>query len=239
MMLLRGYWHPTDGKWASWHTIKEGDLVALNYRGKDGTDFRFRPWRVHFVTRRQDSASVIVRPLDAVDSHQDLSFKIGPNTAGVSILPEHYSVCAVCGDLQPCREQMIQREVSRDAERAQRYETPGVCPSCGEVVTVRQKSITFPRNLYVPLGDEVTFHLRHRCLQYAIEYDRILASLDKRDPILSCTGTLVHHLDGEYTCSNPACPGSQVSHKNFTECYVLTHGCWRLECHALGARPHA
>ncbi|WP_139179959.1 hypothetical protein [Gordonia westfalica] len=52
----------------------------------------------------------------------------------------------------------------------ERYGTPGVCPSCQEPVTRRQRVITFERNLY-GLGT-VTFHLREKCRHAAFEYDR-------------------------------------------------------------------
>ncbi|AOE44342.1 hypothetical protein SEA_EYRE_62 [Gordonia phage Eyre] len=101
-------------------------------------------------------------------------------------MDDHYPICGVCRDLMPCQHVVIDTIADHSGKTFDRYNTPGVCPSCCEPVTHRQRSITFDRNLYA-LGP-VTFHLRKTCRPEANDYDRA-----------------VHHEDGRYELT---CPGS-------------------------------
>jgi hypothetical protein len=85
---------------------------------------------------------------------------------------EHYPVCAACGEPTPCRDRLNKRAAEQAMADMSRYEQPGVCPSCGELVTTRQKSQTFPENLELPGGPPVTFHVgRRECRWAASKYE--------------------------------------------------------------------
>jgi len=100
------------------------------------------------------------------------------------VLPEHYAVCHRCGDLPPCREAVVDRQVAEatkvmDQAMALR---PGDCHACGEPVTGRHKAISFPGpNLIRPdlPNGTVVFHGRHgECGNSAYRYDERWAAAE-------------------------------------------------------------
>lgn len=139
----------------------------------------------------------------------------------------HYPICGACAEPTPCREREAAQEARRQAERMARFDTPGVCPSCGEPVTARQKSRTFAENVVVPLGPPVTFHTRARCHADLLDYEDVWVAADpghrvsSRPPV--CPGTeIIHPGTGVYDCSLGArCPGvthPRVVHRSMTAC---------------------
>jgi len=74
-------------------------------------------------------------------------------------------LCSCHGHPWPCLEAEQQRYAEAElakAEKALRV-LPGCCPACGEVVTHRQKSITFGGpNVSNPLAEGPTYHLRRK-----------------------------------------------------------------------------
>lgn len=98
------------------------------------------------------------------------------------ILPEHYSVCRVCGELPPCRH--VETEATVDtamAETERLMAIPhGACLGCGKAISSRMKSIRFPGpNLWRPDWgtDTAVFHLRdqdrdHSCTNATWRYKR-------------------------------------------------------------------
>lgn len=154
-----GYWLPD----AVDHTKprpEPGDIVA-------GNDFK--PWRVIDVTdgvphRDNPEVDYIVyrlRPVGADDNKRDIH-------RGWVYGGPHYGLCVDCCELTPCRALMAARVAQRSAARMARYETPGVCPHCQEIVTHRQERETFP-NVVVPGGAPVTFHAGRRGCRSAME----------------------------------------------------------------------
>lgn len=149
---------------------------------------------------------------------------------------EHYPICASCHEPLPCREKSAEQVAAGAMREMARYETPGVCPGCGEVVTGRQKAHTFQQNLHVLAGPPVTFHTGRRGCRYeAAEYERKLL---KQDPahrrVLSCTGHVTNHNDGTYDCTAlNECPGPQADHESYGVCRCP-------DCHTrgrFGCRP--
>lgn len=132
--------------------------------------------------------------------------------------PEHFPVCARCRELMPCQHAVIDRIATHSAEEMERFSDPSVCPACREPITLRQKTITFDRNLH-GFGT-VTFHLRKKCAGAARVYDRDVhredgdfqlicpgafrSGVDENgQPVAYCTelhcrGTERHHLRGAY-----------------------------------------
>lgn len=128
--------------------------------------------------------------------------------------PEHYPVCACCGDPMPCRAETGRRMAEQAIAKMGRYDQPGVCPACEQPLTARQKFLTFDDNVEVPAGPPVTFHLRGKCIGDAAAYERRwAAAAPGRRRTLSCDGDIVNHNDGTYECTAlDACPGAGVAH---------------------------
>lgn len=176
-----GYWLP-DAVDRTKHLPEPGDIVA-------GTNFK--PWLVVDVTEgvpHRDNPGVDytvyqLRPVEADDNKRDIHR--GWVYGGPTVLIEHYGLCVDCGELTPCRAVMAARVAKRSADRMARYETPGVCPRCLEVVTHRQKRETFP-NFVVPGGAPVTFHAGRRKCRYAME--RYRDQVGQQEPQLRLDG---------------------------------------------------
>lgn len=83
---------------------------------------------------------------------------------------EHYPVCASCSEPLPCRETERRRLAEQELRQAEAWQRPGVCPACGQPVTTKQDSMTFP-NVKVPGGPLLTFHIgRQACRSAARDY---------------------------------------------------------------------
>lgn len=155
------------------------------------------------------------------------------------VLPEHYAVCAVCGDLAPCSGHSAEVTAARAVEKAEKDMAvlPGCCPACGEPITQRQATIDYPGpNLLNPLAlPDVRFHTRQRCLSSAADYEEKWVAVD---PVirprslltLRCSGSVIVHADGTGECHGAEdCPSIYARHRHYSACYVQTHGCGR-EC---------
>ena len=155
-------------------------------------------------------------------------------------LPEHYSVCRLCGELPPCREVHTETVMADAAQKMDAVMSilPGCCHACREPVTRRQKTIRFEgANLIRPdLPDgSAIFHLRESCHYSAQRYDARWAVADPaRRRKLYCEGRGRHHYDGSFDCTDPECPGKPptVGHRS-EEWHTLdgtrrgyTSGCW-------------
>jgi hypothetical protein len=225
---MRSYWWPNGANADSGRKRPNvGDIVAHDFRPwrvmdvrdsplQDGEPTYYQPYMLHLRPAHLDTWQTAMNE----DKHGRVVSHRWP------ILDEHYPVCVKCGDLTPCREVTADKTAAASIERASRYETAGVCPACEEVVTHRQKSITWQQNMVAILGPPVTFHLRSKCWHSAWDYERSLLAQDpnvKRR--LHCGGHLTNHGDGTYECSNGVeCPGPSTWHQSMRVC----------ECH----RPH-
>jgi hypothetical protein len=139
---------------------------------------------------------------------------------GWFILYEHHAVCASCGELAPCREYIAARDQDYAAAKArEKMERdlnilPGCCWSCGEVITQRQKHISFEgENVDLPGGPPVHFHLREKCQGEARTYEKRWAALDPRRRLrLSCLGKVIYHVDGFECTEGALCSGEDAYH---------------------------
>lgn len=100
--------------------------------------------------------------------HEKLLHLIGPASHSWNILPEHYMICAACGELPPCRDEEAERYADHQAAQAEVLMDipPGHCLGCGEFITSRQQTTRFPGpNLWRPdLPDHsAVFHARNEC----------------------------------------------------------------------------
>lgn len=231
---MRERWHPTEGR--NVYNLAElaaGDVVAVDYHG-----FRHKPWRIYEIKPRDDDwFDAILRPdgaeFDFAKHNQTIGIR---RHAPIFRLPEHYGLCHTCGEISPCSEVWTADVSQRHVEQDARFEVEGICPSCQEPVTRRQKSHRFEENLRVPLGPPVTFHARSKCAGGAVDYDRTVAATTGREPRLSCEGMLTRHLDHCEECTNVTCPSPTVRHRSFAMCYVLNAKCNRPECWAINSK---
>lgn len=180
---------------------------------------------------------IVVRPIDVTSTDvrardHDKHFRVGgERTATLYLYTDtHYPICAECHEPLPCRDQMAEQVSTKAAEQMVRYEVPGVCPACSEVVTHRQRSQTWPDNAVIPGGPPITFHLRGKCHYEAVRYEKQWAALDpdRRRMVLSCEGHVTNHNDGTYQCTElTECPGPTAHHPSHTICRCP-------DCHARG-----
>lgn len=191
---------------------------------------------------RHIPVTVVVRPVRITSDDpraRDHDIHLRPRNSYTTwhVYPdEHYPICASCLEPLPCREKSAERIAEREINHMSRYETPGVCPACEEVVSARQKAHTFQQNLHVLGGPPVTFHVGRRGCRYdAAEYERKLIASDSSVPrVLSCAGHLTNHNDGTYDCTAlNECPGPLADHPSYSTCRCP-------DCHAggrFGCRP--
>jgi hypothetical protein len=150
------------------------------------------------------------------------------------LMPEHWAVCASCGDPYPCLGKHGEREAQTARAEMERLLAilPGCCWSCGKPITARQRSATFDgENLLMPGGPPPAFHTarsaQHQqvsCLGSAVEYERrwIAQDPERRTRRLSCDGTRFwHQAQGAPSeCSEQACPGAEAVHHQSGQCWT-------------------
>lgn len=182
---------------------------------------------------------------DPDDRDQHKAFRIGGGTwwGRYRRLPTypggaHFPACPTCHEPFPCRDQHGARIAGTHLARMARYETAGVCPSCQEPVTARQKSMTWEDNIEVIAGPPVTFHAgRASCRYAAAQYEKkwVAADPNRRKATLSCPGTVTNHGNRMYHCTEGVdCPGPAAEHRAYTTCGDPEH--WpdparRPQCH--------
>lgn len=249
-MSLPYRWHPVGAKDKKRPEV--GDLVAHDHRVWRVMSVRLRAevdwsdedrtrvsWYVEPYRSQHLPAAMILRPIEVTSDDprsrdHDKAYRLGGAASWYSwpVFPnEHYPVCAQCHEPVPCRDQMAETLSHKASERMSRYEMAGVCPSCGEVVTRRQQSLTWPDNAEVPGGPPVTFHMRRQCRGSAHDYEKRWVAMDPnaRRAKLSCPGHVTNHNDGTYECSELVmCPGPTAYHQSLSTCRCP-------DCHARGA----
>lgn len=232
------HWFPLGAR-TVYRAPAPGDVIAYDHQA----------WRVVEVRERPAEDGIArtaarVRPVALVD-HPDpvKAARKDRHLAGWSWSvypdPEHYPVCACCGEPCPCRIEVGRQVAEREIRQMGLYDAPGVCPACKNPVTDRQRSIGFTENLVMPGGPPVVFHLRKQCRDAAMTYEQRWAAQDPdtRRCTLSCTGTVTNHNDGTYDCTaSIECPGPAAYHTTYQPCSCV-------DCHSqpgtrgAGARP--
>ncbi|AKU15765.1 hypothetical protein VV02_07705 [Luteipulveratus mongoliensis] len=178
---------------------------------------------------------VIVTPVKGGDEHM---MTVEPwHFITWHVLPEHYAICAECGEPAPCIGHLSAVEAAREIERAsEAMELPdGFCPACREPITHRQKVFRFAgENLLNPLGSPmVRFHQRTKCRGAAAAYEEkwVAADASRERSLLTlrCEGFVTVHADGSGECHGRNdgidCPNIYARHRMATSCAYLSHGC--------------
>lgn len=139
-----------------------------------------------------------------------------------TVLPEHYAICRLCGDLPPCMHahtEAIVEYATAQMDEAMKI-LPGHCHACYEYVRPRQGSIRFegPNLIRPDLGEgSAVFHTNsdRKCWPAAYDYDKKwAAAVPGRRRKLSCDGMAIHHLDGTFECtSGPGCAFEHLGHQ--------------------------
>lgn len=216
----RGVWRPQAAR-LSYGLPEVGQLLAI----------AFEAWRVVDVIESDDRHDVIVRRESDGEKGKRRGVRVPKGTRKPQwyVLPEHYAICRTCEQVPPCRDEWAASVADDVAKEQARYDMPGICPACREPVTSRQQSVTM-LNVIVPLGADVTFHRRSRCIASAVQYEQRLCAQTGDRLKLSCSGFQVQHLDGLQECAEPECPDPAVHHRGFAMCYVSNVPCVRPEC---------
>jgi hypothetical protein len=249
MRISSDNWYPR-GTRPSYYP-EPGQLLAYDHAVYRVIEVRVKPddqWpeglREQLAGRRQSVRlayapyNVVVRPVrvtgnDPTARNHDMHLsKPGGRMVAWDIYPnEHYPICGACLEPLPCRHEHARHVAEQQMQQLSRYEDAGVCPSCRELVTTRQKSLTFSENLEIPGGPPVTFHIGRRGCRYSAgEYEKrwVAADPERRKATLSCPGHVTNHNDGTYDCTQLAeCPGPLAFHPSYSVCRCP-------DCHARG-----
>lgn len=176
---------------------------------------RYRPYT---IVLRHERGPVLVQP-DGIQTLHDGAKTVhlrvrGQLYPGWQIVAERYPVCSCHGDPWPCQDHdrdIVTAETMLKVERDLKGAEPGRCAHCLEVITSRQKSITFPEpSLIVPGAPPPRFHTRQQCWSGAVEYEigRRLVADPGAERLVSCPGQAFRHEDGTGDCSaGLACTG--------------------------------
>jgi hypothetical protein len=226
-------WHPSGGDRKSTTRIKPGMIVVWQRKPYRLVEIRERAhhdwpeeyrqgWAEHGMP---DPATWYYRPMvvvirDVDNEQAKPQHLLAPASHYWDTLPEHYSICRLCGELPPCNEVHTERVMARAQERMEEEMAilPGCCHACREPITKRQKSISFagPNLIRPDLGDgSAIFHLRSGCYREAQSYDERWAKHTGSKRRMYCAGHQSIHIDGSKDCTELAeCVGADVDHQS-------------------------
>ena len=220
-----------------------GEVVAYDYRAWEITSARTADREHDEPTWGTPPYTVTLRRLygaatDYENSARDIGLRIraGAHNALPSYRDGRVPLCSCHGHPWPCLDADQAREAAEAISRAERELAllPGCCPACQEVVTHRQRSITFPGPyVHNPLAAEnPRFHLRGKCWRLAAAYEEAWVAANPATATrslltLRCEGTLVVHELGRGECfgADSECPSLFAKHRLAMACWHQSHGC--------------
>jgi hypothetical protein len=243
-------WRPRERvRWRFLHNLTAGQLIiwerrpyrVIEVRERDHIDWPDDYRTAWIEAGMPDPAKWEERPMSLVLQDEEKPkakplHLITSMAGGWQILPEHYALCRLCGELPPCRH--VHNEAI--AERAgKRFEEemailPGMCHACREPITQRQKSVRFtgPNLIRPDLGDDsAVFHLRSKCWGSVYAYDIRWAEATGKPRRFHCDGSRTVHHDQSQECTNPVCPGDvyhAMSVWHYPGVNATYRGCWCL-----------
>lgn len=140
----------------------------------------YKAWRIVNVNPRDDGRTTYhLRPAHMdpdpnVATDADIHGSLD-NTPSIYVLPEDYPVSVKTGEIMPTKETLDAWDEEDRTREHNAFNMPMGCPACGELITQRQHRETFDRNLVVPDGPPVTFHVRAKCWAIGGEYKKAIA----------------------------------------------------------------
>lgn len=186
----------------------EEDQALHAYLAKIPEDTRPRVWmnnRPRIVVLRHEHGPMILKPGEEHQRLHDGSITIHFRSKVLKphsfyVLKEPFRVCSCHGHIWPCQEidqAVVAAHQGRKIDRLMATAQPGVCANCLEVITTRQKTVTFPEpSRWVPGAPGPTFHAgRAVCWRAAEDYERGGRLADDPDVarIASCPGIQFMH----------------------------------------------
>lgn len=152
-----------------------GDIIALDYAA----------WKITEIWPKDDKTVYRVNLELAHGTHHLSESTIKCSSFQFRTLDIYPSgrvpLCSCCGNPAPCRIAVAERVASEVMEvtekRMARAGIPGICYACGEVISSRQGSITYPAdegNIQLPGYPSPRFHTRRECsdARYSYAKDR-------------------------------------------------------------------
>lgn len=144
---------------------------------------------------------------------------------------DRWPMCSCCGEPMPCQAELQDREVRKGLTMVEKFATrhPDACWACGEIVTRRQRAVTYRGdNLDLPGAPAPRFHTRASCYGDAVRYEQRWLSADpRRERVLTwpvCGGVLVVHAGGASECMDGRTPFLGAERSTQPDCHGhLTH----------------
>lgn len=154
-------WRPAAARIQPVRKLSPDDLIGYDYSA----------WRVRSVEPSDDGGYCIEVERQHGDSHTQRGRITTTSYALVDVYQHpRIPLCSCCDNPYPCRLQEAERIAAASGElmrkRMQRAEIPGTCYSCGEPITMKQGSFTYPAeegNIQLPGYPAPRFHTRNAC----------------------------------------------------------------------------
>lgn len=162
-----------------WDRLRKdiGDYVEGGAR----VERQAKAWPCHLILRHV-AGPLIAKPGEGTftrlhDGTREVHLGWRPLVHELPILTDPYRVCSCHGHVWPCQEIDLTELAAIDADNFARLEAmhaPGVCAECRELITTRQKTVTFPEtSRWLPGAPGPTFHAgKARCWGAAEQYER-------------------------------------------------------------------
>jgi hypothetical protein len=167
---MNGRWSPLAARPRSVRDVAPGELIAYD----------FSAWRALSVEPADEGEYRIEVERQHGDSDIDRGAIVTRRFARVDVYDSpRIPLCSCCDNPYPCRLQEAERIAAASGDlmrqRMQRAEIPGTCYACGEPITTKQGSITYPAaegNVHLPGYPAPRFHTRNNCWEGRFIYAR-------------------------------------------------------------------
>jgi hypothetical protein len=181
---------------------------------------RHRPF--HLILRHHNGPLIVKdgwEPLfKRIREGREISLTSWPDVRRWYRLPDPYQTCSCHGHIWPCQDvdrAAVAEHQLRKMDRLMATTDPGRCACCRELITLRQKTVTFPEESeFVPGFQGPTFHAgRAVCWGAAEKYERRfrLAKNPDISRLASCPGVqFIHEHHGMPTDQRLECSAGQL-----------------------------
>lgn len=163
-------WQPLGCGWRHRKDPEPGDVIALE----------FAAWEIMDVLQLENHRTQLVLK-KLYGAHDMPRAQLTVGRIGLRSLHFYPSgrvpLCSCCANPMPCRtaeaERIAAEEMVIVEKRMARAAIPGICYACGEVITSRQGSLTYPPdegNVQLPGYPSPRFHTRDNCYENRHQY---------------------------------------------------------------------